>query len=85
MTRRPSEGAAHFGRGGAANVTKLGAEDIEKAKKAGSAIEEEDEQKPAAAPPAAAAPKKDGANGNGGKNLAAKGKEWLLQNLGKKA
>jgi hypothetical protein len=58
-------------------VAKLTPEDIERARKAAeNAIEEEP---PVAA--AAPAPKKDGGN----KNFAAKGKEWLLQNLGKKA
>ncbi|KAH8675691.1 hypothetical protein BX600DRAFT_507909 [Xylariales sp. PMI_506] len=71
VTRRPSEGATHFGRGGAANIAKLSPEDAEKAKKAESAIEEE---------PATKQEAKDGPKNSG---LAAKGKEWLAS-LGKK-
>ncbi|KAI1845237.1 hypothetical protein JX266_008547 [Neoarthrinium moseri] len=72
VTRRPSEGATHVGRGGAANVAKLSAAEIEKAKQSGSAVEDEP------------AGKKDAKEGSKSPSLAAKGKEWL-QSLGKKA
>ncbi|KAK6205831.1 hypothetical protein LQW54_008216 [Pestalotiopsis sp. IQ-011] len=74
VTRRPSDGATHVGRGGAANVAKLNAEEIAKAKKE-SAIEDDVVE---------TAAKMDGKERSKSPSLATKGKEWL-QNFGKKA
>lgn len=72
VTRRPSEGATHVGRGGAANIAKLTAEEKEKARLNDSALEDD------------AAPKRDDKERSKSPGLAAKGKGWL-QGLGKKA
>ncbi|KAK6068169.1 hypothetical protein SCUP234_11251 [Seiridium cupressi] len=72
VTRRPSEGATHVGRGGAANVAKLSAEEREEAKKSESAVEDD------------VVTKSDGKERSKSPGLAAKGMEWL-QSLGKKA
>ncbi|OLN82059.1 hypothetical protein CCHL11_08682 [Colletotrichum chlorophyti] len=85
VPRRESAGAAHFGRGGAANIFKGSAEEEAAAKKAKAdgpaAVDDEDASSLRKSPSPPARRRSSDENGSG---LAAKGKQWF-NNLTKKA
>ncbi|EQB48886.1 hypothetical protein CGCF415_v013512 [Colletotrichum fructicola] len=83
VPRRESNGATHYGRGGAANVFKTGSEEEAAAKKAKAEATAavEDDESSLRKTPSPTGGRRSPEDGNG---LAAKGKQWL-NNLTKKA